>query len=69
LTSAERAVEARPIAWYWYLAAFIGYVALGYFFKSVVLNWIVGPLWLLLWLSVIPRGLRGLGTPGKVFRR
>jgi hypothetical protein len=38
-----------------YVAAFVVYVVLGYFLKSVVLNWIVGPLFLLLVLYVVPK--------------
>ncbi len=40
-----------------YVAAFVVYVVLGYFLKSVVLNWIVGPLFLLLVLYVVPKAL------------
>ena len=58
MSPAEPAAEARPIPWYWYGAAFVGYVALGYFFKSAVLNWIVGPLWLVVWLYLVPKALR-----------
>ena len=38
-----------------YVTAFVVYVALGYFLKSVVLNWIVGPLFLLVVLYVVPK--------------
>lgn len=41
-----------------YLVAFVVYVALGYFLKSVVLNWIVGPLFLLIVLYLVPRAFR-----------
>lgn len=34
------------------------YIALGYFLKSVVLNWIVGPLFLVMVLHVVPRAFR-----------
>ena len=40
-----------------YVAAFVAYVALGYVLKSGVLNWIVGPLWLVTVLHVIPRAI------------
>jgi hypothetical protein len=46
-----------------YLLAFAAYVALGYVFKSAVLNWIVGPLWLLLTFELIPRALGFRGVP------
>jgi hypothetical protein len=38
-----------------YVLAFVVYVALGVLTRSVVLNWIVGPLFLLLALYVVPR--------------
>jgi hypothetical protein len=38
-----------------YVVAFVVYVALGFFLKSVVLNWIVGPTFLLLVLYVVPK--------------
>ena len=54
----------RDLAFVWYLAAFVVYVVLGLAFKSVVLNWIVGPLFLLLTLHVLPSALRRL-WPGR----
>lgn len=42
-----------------YVAAFVLYVALGYFVKSFVLNWIVGPFFLVIVLYLLPRALRG----------
>ncbi len=46
-----------------YVLAFVAYVALGYVFKSAVLNWIIGPLWLLLTFELVPRalGFRAVG--------
>ncbi len=44
----------------WIVLSFVVYVVLGFFLKSVVLNWIIGPTWLLLTLHVIPRGVRSL---------
>lgn len=41
-----------------YVAAFVAYVALGYVFKSAVLNWIVGPLFLVIVLYAVPRALK-----------
>ncbi|MDH3705513.1 MAG: hypothetical protein OES57_05565 [Acidimicrobiia bacterium] len=38
----------------WFVASFALYVTLGLLFKSAVLNWIVGPLWLLLTLWLVP---------------
>jgi len=44
--------DAPPVA---YVAALVVYVALGYLLGSVVLNWIVGPLFLLLVLHLVPK--------------
>ena len=41
-----------------YVAALVLYIALGFFFRSVVLNWIVGPLFPLLGLYLLPRLVR-----------
>ena len=38
----------------WFVASFALYVTLGLLFKSAVLNWIVGPLWLVLTLWLLP---------------
>ena len=40
-----------------YGLAFVAYVGLGYVLKSAVLNWLVGPLFLLIVLHVVPRAL------------
>ncbi len=42
----------------WYAAALVAYVGLGLLTKSVVLNWVVGPVFPLLVLYVLPRLLR-----------
>ncbi len=58
----QAATEPWPFAAY--VAAFVAYVALGLLTKSWVLNWIVGPLFLLVVLFLFPRGLRRLrGRP------
>ena len=41
-----------------YLAALLVYVVLGVLVRSVVLNWIVGPLFLLLTLYLLPLAVR-----------
>ena len=41
-----------------YLAALLVYVLLGVLLRSVVLNWIVGPLFLLLSLYLLPLAVR-----------
>jgi len=52
----------RP-AWH-YAAAFAAYVALGLVLKTVVLNWIVGPFFLVGVFHLLPRlGRRGSPTP------
>ena len=55
-----------PSAWL-YVPVFLLYVALGLLTKSLVLNWIVGPLFPLLVLYVVPHlvglGRRRLGDP------
>jgi hypothetical protein len=43
-----------------YVLAFVAYVALGLLTRSVVLNWVVGPLFPLLALYVVPRVVGGL---------
>ncbi len=44
----------------WYAAALAAYVVLGVLTKSVVLNWVVGPLFPLLVLYLLPRGVSAL---------
>jgi hypothetical protein len=52
----------RDLPVFAYALAFVAYVALGYFVKSAVLNWLVGPLFLLIVLHVVPKALtRGRG--------
>ncbi|MCB0971589.1 MAG: hypothetical protein KDA97_08750 [Acidimicrobiales bacterium] len=46
----------------WIVASFAAYVALGLAFKSVVLNWIVGPTWLVVTLYVLPALGRSLAA-------
>jgi hypothetical protein len=43
-----------------YVAVFLAYLALGLLTRSVVLNWIVGPLFPLLALYVVPRAVLAL---------
>lgn len=42
----------------WFVAAFVGYVVLGLLTRTVVLNWIIGPLWLLITLYLLPTAVR-----------
>ena len=46
----------EALAW---AAAFVVYVALGYWTKGLVLNWIIGPLFPLFVLILIPQALSG----------
>lgn len=50
----RRALHENPVAW---AVLFVAYVGLGMALKSVVLNWIVGPLFPLLFLYLLPRAL------------
>ena len=54
----------RPVAHLpavgWFVVSFAVYVVLGLIVKSWVLNWIVGPLWLLLTLYLLPAAVRWL---------
>lgn len=54
----ERADEPADAPAAAYVAVFAVYVILGFLVRSVVLNWIVGPLFLLLALYVLPAALR-----------
>jgi hypothetical protein len=45
----------EPWPWWVWAAVFVLYVALGYLLKSIVLNWIVGPLFPLAVLVLLPR--------------
>ena len=49
--------SAPDLPGYAYALAFVAYVALGYWLKSVVLNWLVGPLFLLIVLHLLPRAI------------
>jgi hypothetical protein len=48
-------MNKEPV-WPW-IASLILFVALGYTFKSVVLNWVIGPIFPLVTLFLIPRAL------------
>lgn len=51
-----------PPSWPWWSWAltFASYVALGYVLRSLVLNWIVGPLYPLFVMYLVPTWLRRL---------
>ncbi|MGK2928260.1 MAG: hypothetical protein ACSLFO_01645 [Acidimicrobiales bacterium] len=44
----------EPIALGWYIAALAVFVVAGYYLKTWLLNWIVGPLFLLIALYLLP---------------
>ena len=61
-SSDVRAEEPWP--WWAWTATFGSYVALGYVFRSVFLNWIVGPLYPLVVMYLLPTAARRvLGRP------
>ncbi len=52
-------VEHAP-AYGWVAASLVLYIVAGVIFKSPVLNWIVGPLWLFGTLYLVPTAIRVL---------
>ena len=65
LPSSAADSTTRPRSWPWWawVLTLLSYVVLGYFLKSVVLNWIVGPLYPLLVMYLLPAGIRWLASP------
>ncbi len=59
------AQEHSPIPLGWYLVALTVYVVAGYFLKTWIFNWIIGPLFLLIALYLVPTWLRWLTTIGR----
>ena len=55
--SDSRRVQHLPAA-SWFVVTFVVYVVAGVILKSPILNWIVGPLWLLLTLFLLPALVR-----------
>ena len=58
--AARSSTHPEPWSWWSWVLTFLSYVVLGYLLKSVVLNWIVGPLYPLFVMYVLPTTLRGL---------
>ena len=58
--AAHSSSSPDPWPWWAWAATFASYVVLGYLTKSVVLNWIVGPLYPVLVMYVLPAGVRRL---------
>ena len=48
-----RQLFSRDEFWYYGLAAVV-YILLGILLKSIVLNWIVGPLFIVVWMWCVP---------------
>ncbi|AYY13066.1 hypothetical protein EF847_10520 [Actinobacteria bacterium YIM 96077] len=61
--SGARRKDGIPASWY--VIALVVYVTIGYFTKSVLLNWIMGPLFLLVMLYIIPTVIRGIVTKAR----
>jgi hypothetical protein len=61
-TRTSAATQSEPISVWWYASALVLYVVIAYFFKAVLLNWIMGPLFLLVALHVIPAAARTIRT-------
>lgn len=54
--------RARRVELAVYGLAVVSYIAAGFVFRSVVLNWIVGPAWFIAWVTLVtPLALRLLG--------
>lgn len=55
-------MRARRLELYVYAAAALSYVVTGFFVRSLVLNWIVGPAWFVAWVTLVtPLVLRVAG--------
>ena len=63
--SPRRNGDDEPIALRWYAVALAIYVVAGVFLKTWVLNWIIGPLFLLIALYLVPTGARRLARIGR----
>ena len=53
--------------WFWYLAAAISYIVCG-IWQKFLLNWFIGPLWLVAFVVIGPAvwdRVRGLGNGGR----
>ncbi len=45
--------RARRVELSVYAAAGLSYIVTGYFVRSAVLNWIVGPAWFVAWVTLV----------------
>ena len=57
--SDERRSERLPTVG-WFVLTLVVYIALGLLFKRAVLNWVVGPLWLVGTLYLLPTVARAV---------
>jgi hypothetical protein len=55
---AEQSLWARHEQFFLYAIAGVTYIILGVFLRTFVLNWVVGPLYLLLVVWIIPDWIR-----------
>lgn len=58
--AATSSTRPQPWPWWAWVLTFLSYVFLGYHLKSVVLNWIVGPLYPVFVMHLAPTALRRL---------
>jgi hypothetical protein len=61
--SADPLADRLPPAG-WFIASFLAYVACGLVLHTLVLNWIVGPIWLVVTLWAVPVAWRRLQRAG-----
>jgi hypothetical protein len=57
---ARGSLWARHEQFFLYAIAAVTYITLGVFLQTFVLNWVVGPLYLLLVVWIIPDWIRGV---------
>jgi hypothetical protein len=64
--------ESEPLTgaaeWFWYIAAAVGYITLGVWHKWL-LNWFIGPLWLVSVVCVGPAVVERVSSAASVRRR
>jgi hypothetical protein len=62
--AAVSSTHPTPYPWWAWAITFASYVFLGYHLRTYVLNWIVGPLYPLLVMHLLPNAVRRLlGRP------
>ncbi len=58
--AAQSSTSPEPWPWWSWLLTFSSYVVLGFTLRSVVLNWIVGPVYPLVVMYLVATGFRWL---------